>query len=105
MEASCLAMRDAETPEKSMSFILIRISIRADYKVLLWVKSKDMKLLVCIFILFDISGALYTDEPPVKLLEVVSLAARFPASQSQYRVSMENGYVRTALSISPLISW
>ena len=36
----------------------------------------------------------YSEEPPVKLLEVESLAERFPASESQYRVSMENGYVR-----------
>ena len=66
------------------------------------VKTKDMKMkvvVVWIFILREISGANYTEEPPVKLLEVVSLAARFPASDSEYRVSLDNGYVRTASSI------
>ena len=39
-------------------------------------------------------NTLYTEEPPVKLLDIESLAKRFPASDSQYRVSLENGYVR-----------
>ena len=64
----------------------------------------NQRVLVCLVILYDISGALYTEEPPVKLLEVVSLAAKFPASDSEYRVSLENGNVRTDESISPLIS-
>ena len=57
-----------------------------------------MRGLVYIFVLLlDISGALslYTEEPPVKLLEVESLAERFPATESQYRVSLEDGFVRT----------
>jgi len=60
-----------------------------------------MKALVYIIVLsLDISGSLslYTEEPPVKLLEVESLAERFPASESQYRVSVENGFVRTRQS-------
>ena len=66
------------------------------------VKTTDMNMkvvVVWIFILQEISGTNYTEEPPVKLLEVVSLAARFPASDSEYRVSLDNGYVRTASSI------
>ena len=57
-----------------------------------------MRGLVYIFVLLlDISGALslYTEEPPVKLLKVESLAERFPATESQYRVSVEDGFVRT----------
>ena len=60
-----------------------------------------MKALVYIIVLsLDNSGSLsvYTEEPPVKLLEVESLAERFPASESQYRVSLENGFVRTRQS-------
>ena len=64
----------------------------------------NRRVLVCVFILYDISGALYTEETPVKLLEVISVAARFPASESEYRVSLENGYVRTTELISHLIS-
>ena len=67
-----------------------------------------MKALVYIVLLsLDISGtlSLYTEEPPVKLLEVESLAERFPATESQYRVSLENGFVRiqSSLSVSSLI--
>ena len=67
-----------------------------------------MKALVYIVLLsLDIAGvlSLYTDEPPVKLLEVESLAERFPATESQYRVSLENGFVRIqrSLSVSSLI--
>ena len=51
-------------------------------------------LYVC-FLSRDICGGLYTEEPPVKLLEVESLAERFPATESQYRVSVEDGFVRT----------
>ena len=53
-----------------------------------------MKALVYILVFsLDISGGRYTEEPPVKILEVQSLAERFPATESQYRVSLENGFV------------
>ena len=59
---------------------------------------KDMSLLAlgCMLLAsLDFSQALYTEETPVKLLQVESLAARYPASNSTYRVSLENGFVRT----------
>ena len=54
-----------------------------------------MKVILFIFISLDIAAALYTEEPTVKLLEVESLADRFPASDSPYRIIIENGFVRT----------
>ena len=39
-------------------------------------------------------GSFYTEEPPVKLLSVHSIATRFPAAASEYRDSVENGHVR-----------
>ena len=57
---------------------------------------KDMSLLAYMLLAsLDFSQALYTEETPVKLLQVESLAARYPASNSTYRVSLENGFVRT----------
>ena len=38
---------------------------------------------------------IYTNEPPVKLLEVESLADRYPASKSEYRTSLTDGFVST----------
>ena len=38
-------------------------------------------------------GSFYTEEPPVKLLSVHSIATRFPAAASEYRDSVENGHV------------
>ena len=43
--------------------------------------------------LLHLSGGSYTEEPPVKLLTVQSVATRFPAADSEYRDSVENGYV------------
>ena len=41
-----------------------------------------------------LSLSIYTNEPPVKLLEVESLADRYPATESEYRTSVTNGFVR-----------
>ena len=40
-----------------------------------------------------ISRGFYTEETPVKILQVESVADRYPASDSQYRISVENGFV------------
>ena len=45
------------------------------------------------FVLYNCHNASYTDEPPVKLLEVKAFADRYPASDSKYRLSLLNGYV------------
>ena len=37
--------------------------------------------------------AIYTNEVPVKLLEVESMSDRFPASESEYRISVTDGHV------------
>ena len=46
-------------------------------------------------LLFYVSftSAFYTEEFPVKLLEVESLADRYPAAESEYRLSVTNGFV------------
>ena len=35
----------------------------------------------------------YTEETPLKMLDVRSVATRYPASNSEYRTNLENGYV------------
>ena len=42
---------------------------------------------------FHLCVGIYTNEPPVKLLEVESLADRYPASESEYRTSLTDGFV------------
>ena len=42
---------------------------------------------------FHLGLSVYTNETPVKLLEVESLADRYPASESEYRTSVTNGFV------------
>ena len=42
---------------------------------------------------FYLGFSVYTNETPVKLLEVESLADRYPASESEYRTSVTNGFV------------
>ena len=44
---------------------------------------------------FHLCVGIYTNEPPVKLLEVESLADRYPASESEYRTSLTDGFVST----------
>ena len=39
------------------------------------------------------TSAFYTEETPVKLLEVESFATRYPATESEYRISLINGFV------------
>ena len=39
---------------------------------------------------------IYTNEVPVKLLEVESLADRYPATESEYRTSVTNGVVNNS---------
>ena len=53
---------------------------------------KQLKFLLLIA-LAEFSNAFYTEEPPVKLLEVESLADRYPAAESEFRVSVTNGFV------------
>ena len=56
-----------------------------------------MILYISLFLLISTSipscGGKYTEEAPVKLLEVESLADRYPASESKYRTSVSNGFV------------
>ena len=51
--------------------------------------------ITAVFILYYIkpSFEVYTNETPVKLLEVESLADRYPATESEYRTSISNGFV------------
>ena len=53
---------------------------------------KQYSLLFLIGVL-NLSNAFYTEEPPVKLLEVESLADRYPAAESEFRLSVTNGFV------------
>ena len=45
------------------------------------------------FTLYYSTFALYTEESPVKLLEVESLADRYPATESEFRISITDGFV------------
>ena len=45
------------------------------------------------FFIHDCLNASYTEEAPVKLLEVEAFADRYPASDSKYRLYLLNGYV------------
>ena len=58
--------------------------------------------LLLLLLPFCLGGRFYTEEPPVKLLAVQSVATRFPAAASQYRDSVENGHVRFWLSFTML---
>ena len=51
------------------------------------------QLFSLLFLPLCLGGGFYTEEPPVKLLAVQSVATRFPAAASQYRDSVENGHV------------
>ena len=57
-------------------------------------KYKTIGLLYLTIFLINKSCAIYTEETPVKLLEVAPVADRYPASESPYRVSITDGYVR-----------
>ena len=52
-------------------------------------------LLFLLFVLKFLAGAntAYTEETPVKLLKVDSMADRYPAAESEYRISITNGQV------------
>ena len=52
-----------------------------------------MKIAILLLFLPNIYGYDYLKETPVKLLDVEQVASRFPASDSEYRISMENGQV------------
>ena len=59
--------------------------MKTSIKLKIFILSPLIKLIV--------SSNCYTNEPPVKLLEVGAVADRFPASNSSYRISITNGYV------------
>ena len=54
------------------------------------VNSKKTKILIFLFI-YSASYADYLSEVPVKLLDVRSVASRYPAANSKYRTNIENG--------------
>ena len=50
-------------------------------------------MLNVLILYFQGHDATYTEESPVKLLEVESLADRYAASDTDFRISITNGYV------------
>ena len=50
-------------------------------------------VILAIFPALIFSSNDYRQEIPVKMLNVRSLATRYPASNSEFRTSLENGYV------------
>lgn len=57
---------------------------------------KLMSLAVALaFLLVGKEGvvAIYTKEPPVKMLYVESVATRYPAAESEYRISLNGSHV------------
>ena len=50
-------------------------------------------VILAIFPALIFSSDDYRQEIPVKMLNVRSLATRYPASNSEFRTSIENGYV------------
>ena len=67
----------------------------------MWARTKTGLLLMLLIALFvgwanSTSAGIdstYLEVPPVKLLTVQSFAERYPAAQSEYRISMEDGAV------------
>ena len=66
------------------------------------IKNPNMYFISIIFIVNilynNVNGILqnshdYLQEMPVKLLDVRSMATRYPASDSGFRINVENGYV------------
>jgi len=55
-------------------------------------RNKNIFQLYFTFLVIKKSCAIYTEETPVKLLEVAPVADRYPASESQYRISITDGY-------------
>ena len=56
------------------------------------------KLFLSLLLLIGASWADdYRGEVPLKMLDVRSLASRYPASNSEHRTNLENGYVSVAI--------
>ena len=57
----------------------------------------DQKISVLFYIFVSISFSVgsndYREVAPVKMLNVKSVATRYPASNSEFRTNLENGYV------------
>ena len=53
----------------------------------------NILVLNILILYFQGHNAAYTEESPVKLLEVESLADRYAASDTDFRISITNGYV------------
>ena len=56
-------------------------------------KFHSLFVILVIFPALIFSSDDYRQEIPVKMLKVRSLATRYPASNSEFRTSIENGYV------------
>ena len=63
-----------------------------------------MRNIAILLVLSVISNSLGNDEflqiPPIKMLNVRSVASRYPAANSTYRKNVENGYVSSDQSYS-----
>ena len=59
----------------------------------LFAKFCTLFAILAIFPALIFSSDDYRQEIPVKMLNVRSLATRYPASNSEFRTSIENGYV------------
>ena len=54
------------------------------------------------FFAITMANGEYTEETPLKMLDVRSVATRYPASNSEYRTNLENGYV-SILALSKIL--
>ncbi len=65
-------------------------------------QSDNMKTLLAfaVFVILNSQHSLarFINEKPVKLLDIHSLATRYPAADSEFRLSLENGQVSSEIS-------
>ena len=51
------------------------------------------------FFAISLANEDYRGETPLKMLDVRSMASRYPAANSEYRTNLENGYVSQVYSL------
>ena len=51
------------------------------------------------FFAISLANEDYRGETPLKMLDVRSMASRYPAANSEYRTNLENGYVSQVHSL------
>ena len=92
-----------QTPSSDVCAAITNMGLRpgiAGQKLFVNVQPQDWMPPSLIFLfLLPFCWGFYTEEPPVKLLTVNSVASRFPAADSDYRDSVVNGHVSVVFKV------